>query len=271
MKNPLYELYKKRFGEKFTSNLCKNNEFQLDFSSDFVTDSPNKCQECAATKFRQDLPFWIGDVQKDFMIIAQDAGKGEGDDFNTVFSIHKAYNNIDVYKNNKKHDNYFTYLNKLVSVNDKNEINFFKNVFFTDLVKCAFSSSKDVNISFKEEDKENRKTVQCHTDILTEIATVNPKIVYLFGQKPRDTFKKLITNKFKDKKINNIDSHDIIINKGRKTSIQLFEHPEFNDILFISVPQLGNNRFSLEGYSILFEFLDNKLKPIIAKHISKRD
>lgn len=269
MKNPLYELYKKRFGEKFTSNLCKKNKFQLDFSSDFVFDSPNKCQECAATKFRQDLPFWIGDIQKDFMIIAQDAGKGVGDDFNTVFSIHNAYNNIEVYKKNKKHDNYFTYLNKLVCLDDKNEINFFKNVFFTDLVKCSFSTSNDIKVSFKKIDTVNRNTVNCHSDILTEIEAVNPKIVYLFGQKPRDIFKKLISHKFKEKKINIIDSHDIIINKGKKTSIQIFDHSMFNKILFISVPQLGNNRFSIESSKILFDFLDNKLKPIIKKHLEK--
>jgi hypothetical protein len=46
---------------------------------------------------------------------------------------------------------------------------------------------------------------------------------------------------------------------------------EFNEIIFISVPQLGNNRFSNEGYINLFEFLDDKLKPIIINHLSTID
>ena len=40
----------------------------------------DKCTDCIATKYRQDLPFWINNFSdKKIMIVAQDAGKGEED------------------------------------------------------------------------------------------------------------------------------------------------------------------------------------------------
>ena len=152
MENPLYELYKKRFGEKFTSNLSKSHEFQLDFFGDFVSYSPNKCKECKATKFRQDLPFWIDNIQKNFMVISQDPGKGIGDNFNTVFSIHQVVTDQEKYLSDKKNLKYFNYLNTLIPNN------FIHNTFFTDLIKCSFSIDKSISIN----------DCVCKNDILTE-------------------------------------------------------------------------------------------------------
>jgi hypothetical protein len=270
LKNELKVLYNRRFGEKFSQNLDPNQELQIDFlKREHYTESPNRCNLCYCfdKKFRQDLPFWLGEIQKDFMVIAQDAGKGKGDDFNTVFSFHSAFRDLPEYRKNKKNDNYFNYLKKLVCFNDS-EDNLFSKVFLTDLVKCAFTTEKGFKINFKKGIDENRFFVKCHSDIFTEISSVNPKIVYLFGQKPRDTFKSLLKHKYTEFNIEILFSLEIVMNKGKKSSIQLFTHPAFNEIIFASVPQLGNNRFSRESLNTFFEKIDTEIKPKLLKHLS---
>jgi hypothetical protein len=268
--NELKELYNNRFGEKFSQNLDPIQELQIDFlKGEHHTESPNRCNLCYCfdKNLRQDLPFWIGEIQKDFMVIAQDAGKGIGDDFNSIFSIHKAYINLVEYRKNKKNDNYFEYLKKLVCFDD-NEKNLFSNIFLTDLVKCSFTTEEGIKINSKSRNEENRFLVKCHTDIFTEINAVKPRIVYLFGQKPRDSFKSLLKHNFPEFKIETPFTLDVVLNKGKKSSIQLFRHPAFNEILFVSVPQLGDNRFSKECLNTFFEKIDSVIKPRLLRHLN---
>ena len=268
--NELKELYIKRFGEKFTKNLDPIQKLQIDFyKMEHHINSPSRCNLCYCfdKKMRQDLPFWLGNIQKDFMFIAQDAGKGYGDDFNSVFSIHTAYLDVIKYSQNKKHGNYLNYLKKLVFLEDnESENKFFFKIFLTDLVKCAFTTEKIMNINFQK-NNDDKFYVKCHEDVFSEISAVKPKIIYLIGQKPRDSIKNLLSNKYKENKIKICFSFEVTINKRRKTSIQIFTHPAFKQIHFVSVPQLGNNRFSSECLNSLYNIIDTELKPRLKKYI----
>jgi hypothetical protein len=263
MQNELFELYKKRFGEKFTSNLSNSGKFEIDFSKDFVCDSPNKCKECDASKFRQDLPFWLKNIEKTFMLISQDAGKSKivsdkerDDDFNTVFSIHQVLLNKEKYLSDGKHNNYYRYLSALVPDN------FIENTFFTDLIKCSYSTNGSIKID----------DCKCKNDILTEIKFVKPKVVFLFGAKPRDSFKKII-KEFTNipVQINTDETFSLKINKGKIIKISIFRHDYFLDKIFLFVPQLGNNRFSKKCFDDLLDLIKNKITPAINLHLDKNN
>lgn len=78
-----------------TDNGVNLNSSKIEAYNLNSTKTIDKCINCIATKFRQDLPFWINNYSdKKIMIIAQDAGKGEEDKkINTVFDMHSFHLN----------------------------------------------------------------------------------------------------------------------------------------------------------------------------------
>ena len=139
----------------------------------------DKCQKCPARIFRQDIPFWLGPhSNKKLMVIAQDAGKGEEDyGLNTVFSIHNAHTNIQAYfEASHKHKGYYDLFRNLIG----NE-NFLAYIYFTDIVKCAYSTFGKVAFS---------ETV-CKNELFFEIQEVNPEAILLMGKPAQNAFKSL--------------------------------------------------------------------------------
>jgi uracil-DNA glycosylase len=245
MSDTLFTLYKYRFGEKFTLNLSKEKKFEIDFLNGFEFSSPSKCKDCPANIYRQDLPFWIGNVEKDFMVISQDAGKGKGDDFNSVFSIHNVVKNKETYLSNPKHKKYFDYLTALIG-ND-----FYEQTFFTDLIKCAFSTESAIEIN----------SCKCQDDFLTEIEIIKPKIIFLFGSKARN-FLQLKVKKLSNSSTKIIHSFNFLINKSKTSKITVYSNDFFAGVVFIDVPQLGENRFSNLCFQKMLDEINLQLKPI---------
>jgi uracil-DNA glycosylase len=143
--------------------------------------APNqdKCQKCSARIFRQDIPFWLGShTNKKLMVIAQDAGKGEEDyGLNTVFSIHNAHTNIQAYfEASHRHKGYYDLFRDLIG----NE-NFLEYIYFTDIVKCAYSTFGKV--AFSE--------TLCKDELFFEIQEVNPEAILLMGKPAQNAFKSL--------------------------------------------------------------------------------
>ncbi len=147
--------------------------------------APNqdKCQDCAARIFRQDIPFWLGrHKNKKLMVIAQDAGKGEEDfGLNTVFSIHNAHLNKEAYFNaSHRHKGYFDLFRNLIGKDT-----FLEEIYFTDIVKCAYSSSSISSFS----------DAICKNELFYEIEEVDPKCLLLMGKPAQSAFIKLATEK----------------------------------------------------------------------------
>lgn len=143
--------------------------------------APNhdKCKNCAAKIYRQDVPFWLGSHKnKKLMVIAQDAGKGEEDyGLNTVFSIHNAHIDKEAYfRASHRHKGYFDLFKNLIGIE-----NFLKEIYFTDIVKCAYSTFGIVAFS---------ETI-CKDELFFEIQEVNPEAILLMGKPAQNAFKSL--------------------------------------------------------------------------------
>jgi hypothetical protein len=246
----IFDLLTKRFGERFSKNLTTHQSPNICYNSPIWVEPTKKCTDCAATKFRQDLPFWVNGISKDFMVIAQDAGKGEEHDkLNSVFSIHRAYYEYDSYISEWKHRKYYEYLNTLMPLE-----NFLEHTYFTDLIKCAFSTSRELKV----------EQCPCRFDILTEIQNVKPKFVFLIGSKATNTLK----NIFSERSVSyNPSREDIVflINKKQtlKISAGTYQYPGIENIQFISVPQLGQNRFSNTGFENMKNEIVKNIQPLI--------
>lgn len=143
--------------------------------------APNhdKCQDCAAKIFRQDIPFWLGSHRnKKLMVIAQDAGKGAEDfGLNTIFSIHLAHLHKETYINvSHRHKGYFELFKNIIGRNS-----FLEEIYFTDIVKCAYSTFGKVAFS---------ETV-CKDELFFEVQEVNPEAILLMGKPAQNAFKSL--------------------------------------------------------------------------------
>jgi len=143
--------------------------------------APNqdKCQDCAARIFRQDIPFWLGSHKnKKLMVIAQDAGKGTEDyGLNTVFSIHNAHLNLtDYFQASHRHRGYYKLFRDLIG-----STNFLEEIYFTDIVKCAYSTFGKVALS----------ETLCKDELFFEIQEVNPKAILLMGKPAQNAFRNL--------------------------------------------------------------------------------
>lgn len=247
----LHSLLEKRFGDRYLKNLKKVDHIELDYQNIIKLKPNNKCKECKATETRQDLPFWLGKPKKDFMLIGQDPGKGdEGVEFNTVFSIHQLHLDYYSYIREKKHSKYYHYFSVLFPVE-----NLLEKVYFTDIVKCAYST-KNFNI----------EDCKCRFDIFQEIEAVKPKVVYLFGSQAFTTTINIMNEKgfsFNPE----YAPFEFLINKNQKRKISIGSFENFQDIKFIAVPQLGQNRFSLVGFENMLQLIESQIRPIVMSYL----
>lgn len=176
------EILIKWFGKRI-QELTEQKSDGLHFIPENINQNyaPNndKCQDCAAKIFRQDIPFWLGSHRnKKLMVIAQDAGKGEEDfGLNTVFSIHNAHLQKEAYfKASQRHKDYYNLFKNLIGKDS-----FLKEIYFTDIVKCAYSTFGKVAIS---------ETV-CKDELFFEVQEVNPEAILLMGKPAQNAFKSL--------------------------------------------------------------------------------
>ena len=136
----------------------------------------DKCQECPAMIFRQDIPFWLETHKnKKLMVVAQDAGKGKEDhSLNTVFSIHNAHIDLKNYfDTSPRHRRYFELFKDLIG-HDK----FLYDIYFTDIIKCAYSTGIEGSFSL----------ASCKEDLFYEINEVDPKGLILMGKAAQNAF-----------------------------------------------------------------------------------
>lgn len=200
----------------------------------------DKCNNCMATKYRQDMPFWLNNYfRKKIMVIAQDAGKGvEDKNINTVFDMHSFQINEEDYI--KKHTTHHKYVDLFRKITGKT--NFLEDIYFTDIVKCAFSSDKAI--------KSN--TCLCSKDIFTEIELVNPKTIVLMGTQAKNIFTELVRQKKSELKI--IQESTTQIN-GRQ-SIK-FSHLILDNHNVFFIPHFaGNLHISNEFKKSFIDFKD---------------
>lgn len=178
----LLSLLQKRYGSRidhFTELKPDGLHFHPEKINNFFSGSCDKCTSCNAHIYRQDFPFWVGSHNnKKLMVIAQDAGKGMEDyGINTVFSIHNAYLNRDVYFNaSPRHEKYYNLFYGMF-----NHDLFLQEMYFTDIVKCAYSTENKIKLA----------TVNCTNDILIEISEINPSSILLMGTAAQSAFNTL--------------------------------------------------------------------------------
>lgn len=195
----------------------------------------DKCTACIATKYRQDLPFWSNNYNdKKIMVIAQDAGKGEEDKkINTVFDMHSFHLNEEQYVN--KHRTHFKYVDLFRKIAGKQ--NFLEDIYFTDIVKCAFSSDNSI--------KSN--SCLCSKDIFHEIKLVDPKTIVLMGTQAKIVF----TTLFRQNKL----SMDLIVETSTqinsKQSLQ-FSHLLVNSYNVFFMPHFAGNLHVANEYKNSF-------------------
>lgn len=263
MNKKLFNLLSKRFGDRFMKNL--NQNYEIDYSNPrFIKKPENKCTDCKATDYRQDLPFWLGSIPKKYMLIAQDAGKGKEPedgkvDFNTVFSllailpIDGTETGLGAYIYNHKTNRpiiknlrYLRYFSALILGKDimvdgnvsKERVKLImESCYFTDVVKCAFSSMNNYNL----------KDCPCHRDVIEEIKIVSPEVVFLFGTKSFNALQNAGLNFYEQKTL------ELKINETQVRYIKTFKTNPCDGKTYILVPQLGNNRFSNEGFESMIQ------------------
>jgi len=185
----------KYFGNKVlnvleeTENGVSVNSSKIEEYNIANTKTIDKCTDCIATKYRQDLPFWITNFSdKKIMVIAQDAGKGiEDKKINTVFDMHSFHLNEEKYLN--KHRTHHKYLDLFRKITGKKD--FLEDIYFTDIIKCAFSSDKSI--------KSN--SCLCSNDIFQEINLVKPKSIILMGTHAKNFFTILMHQNKREMKI----------------------------------------------------------------------
>jgi uracil-DNA glycosylase len=201
----------------------------------------DKCTDCIATKYRQDLPFWINNFSdKKLMIIAQDAGKGEEDQkINTVFDMHSFHLNEDIYIN--KHRTHHKYVDLFRKISGKT--NFLEDIYFTDIIKCAFSSDKGIK----------SHSCLCSKDIFREIEFVKPKSIILMGTQAKNIFTELMHQNKIEMEV--IQESSIQINS--KQSIRFFHMKTDRFDVFFMPHFAGNLHISDTFKSAFLNFKDN--------------
>lgn len=212
------------------------------FNDNAVIDQNDKCKDCIATKYRQDMPFWInGHRNKKIMVISQDAGKGYEDykKINTVFDMHSFQLNEDEYVN--KHITHEKYLELFRLITGKK--NFLEDIYFTDIIKCAFSSDEKI--------KPN--SCLCSKNIFLEIEEVNPNVIILMGSPAQNIFSKLLSQK--DYKMEIVSEISTKINKN--TPIQ-FSHIKTNNQDVFFMPHFIGNLYISNDFKN--DFIDFKEK-----------
>ncbi len=196
----------------------------------------DKCTDCIATKHRQDLPFWIDNYSnKKIMVIAQDAGKGDEDKkINTVFDMHSFYLSEEKYIS--KHRTHHKYIDLFRKITGKN--NFLEDIYFTDIIKCAFSSDQKIKSNL----------CLCSKNIFQEITLVNPKTIILMGTQAKRVFEE------------QIHLHDIKVMLVKEISAQInnkqfikFVHLTANSSQIFFMPHLAGNLHISNEFKTIFE------------------
>jgi uracil-DNA glycosylase len=196
----------------------------------------DKCTDCIATKHRQDLPFWIDNYSnKKIMVIAQDAGKGDEDrKINTVFDMHSFHLDEEKYLN--KHRTHYKYVDLFKKITGKK--NFLEDIYFTDIIKCAFSSDKSI--------KSN--SCLCSNDIVQEINLVNPASIVLMGNQAKSAFTNLMSQNKIDLKL--IEASSTPINSKRSIKFYHMKTERFN-VFFM--PHFAGNLHVSNDFKAIFE------------------
>jgi|GEM_PF-4622296 uracil-DNA glycosylase len=250
----LHQLLLKRFGDRYARNLRGGHPLQMNFGAPLSFGPASKCTDCPATKYRQDLPFWQGSLPKRYMLVAQDAGKGEEhpdrSEFNTVFSIHRLFNEGEGYLKEARHARYHAYLCSMLPEADD-----LGSIYFTDLVKCAFSTGGL-----------DASSCPCRSDLLIEMAAVRPQVVIFFGSQAFAAGKAMLeAQSFAFQALD--EPVRVRVNKSRELTIQMGRCAGRKE-LFLGIPQLGQNRYSNEGYSRMLEVMRARVRPVIMQYIS---
>jgi uracil-DNA glycosylase len=251
----LDNLLKKRFGDRYRGNLRNGVPLQLAFDHPQPFGPATKCTECPAKQYRQDLPFWQGGLPKPYMLVAQDAGKGKDDphrpEFNTVFSIHRLFNEGEAYLREARHARYHAYLRSMLPEADD-----LGSMYFTDLVKCAFSTGGlDASAS------------PCRSDLLVEMAAVRPKVVVFFGSQAFTVGMAMMQSQgFAYQPIT--EPVRVRVNRGRELTIRMGRCAGRQE-LFLGIPQLGQNRYSKQGFDNMLATMRQQVRPVITRHIAE--
>jgi uracil-DNA glycosylase len=187
--------------------------------TEIITNPEGKCSSCLATDYRQDIPFWLGSHRnKKAVVISQDAGKGkEIGSINCVFSLQIAANSSDDYiSKHHTHKHYLELFSKMLGED------FLKTTYFTDIIKCAYSSDPKISIN----------SCKCKNDIFGEIRTVSPKIVILIGSPAKNSFVQL-------SKENGFLCEEIFrdsVQYNKKASLNFIEYHFDNKTSVFSIP-----------------------------------
>lgn len=250
----LHQLLTKRFGDRYARNLRGGAPLQLNFDSPLSFGPASKCTDCAASRYRQDLPYWQGELPKRYMLVAQDAGKGEEHadrpEFNTVFSIHRLFNEGEAYLKETRHARYHAYLRSMLPEADD-----LGSMYFTDLVKCAFSTGGlEASAS------------PCRSDLLVEMAAVRPKVVVFFGSQAFVAGMGMMQAQgFAFLPLG--EAVRVRVNKGRELTIRMGRCAGRQE-LFLGIPQLGQNRYSKQGFDNMLATMRQQVRPVIMRHIA---
>ena len=220
----------------------------------------DKCKlTCNAKKFRQDIPFWTGSIKKRIMVISQDAGKDDEKNLvNCVFTLQLAAINKEEYiSSHKTHKAYYEIFKNIGGDN------FLKTIYFTDIVKCAFSMDNKIKV----------EECVCGEKIFDEISIVNPKVIILMGTPAMKTFIKIAKNK-SFIEIENKKKELSHINKNKNSSLIFREFIYDESINVFCIPHfVGDLRIGKEYKNGFEKFKENCLSEIseCIKNIGKSE
>ena len=116
------------------------------------------------------------------------------------------------------------YINLLNMINEKPED--IEDIYFTDIVKCAFSSNKSIKSDF----------CSCSKNIFREIELVNPKTIILMGTQAKNVFINLMNQNKIDMKLIKESSSAI----NNKQSIK-FQHMKTTNQNIFFIPHFAGN------------------------------
>lgn len=239
--NAFSKIYGNRV-HRFITHDLKLNTNEIEAQGSQVEDIPisqysDKCNACPASDCRQDLPFWRGGIQKQIMIVAQDAGKGlEIGRLAPVFEMHKWDKHLT--RNTKKYHEIFT---KIIGAD------FMDKIYVTDIVKCAYSTHSGITL---------QNLPPCTKDgFLAELTVVKPKLLITLGS-PAHAIAQAILRQ-NNRELETVIVKTVQINKKSHIKLQLDQVLGSNECLkyVLRLPHVGNLHVGSEFSNAFIESL----------------
>jgi hypothetical protein len=102
---------------------------------------------------------------------------------------------------------------------------------------------------------------------LVEISAVRPRVVVFFGSQAFSTGMSMLQGQgFGFRPLG--DPLRVRVNKGRELAIRM-GHCAGRKELFLGIPQLGQNRYSREGFANMLDAMRHHVRPVVMQYLAR--